>query len=182
MGDPDLVPILETDRLILRGHRIEDYPESASMWADAAVVAHISGIPSTSEQSWARLLRYAGHWHHMGYGFWAVTSKADGSFLGEVGIADNHRASIPEFDGKPEAGWVFTTRAQGQGFATEAAAAMLDWADANLDHTHTSAMFDPTYAASVNLARKLGYADEVLGRYDGEAALFMFRARRMPPA
>ena len=178
MGSGDLVPVLETKRLLLRGHQTSDFPDSAAMWADEQVVAHISGTPSTPEQSWSRLLRYTGHWCHLGYGYWAVLSKEDGAFLGEVGFADYHRQSKPSLEGAPEAGWVFAAFAHGRGFATEAVTAMLVWADANLNHSHTCAMFDPSYSASINLAKKVGYANEVMGRYESQPTLFMQRVRR----
>lgn len=178
--EKDLAPVLETERLLLRGHRMTDFRESAAMWADPAVVAHISGAPSTEEQSWSRFLRYAGHWRHLGFGYWAVVNKADGTFLGEVGFADYHRDTDPDLRGKPEAGWVFIGRAHGQGYASEAVTAMLAWADAKLDYPCTAVMIDPTHAASINLAKKVGYAQEILGRYGDREALFMERARRKP--
>ena len=164
----------------MRGHQVSDFDDSASMWAEQEVVAHISGVPSTHEQTWSRLLRYTGHWHHLGFGYWAVVSKTDGTFLGEVGLADWHRDTEPSLDGKPEAGWVFKGSAHGQGYATEAVTAMLAWADANLSCRYTSAMFNPAHSASINVARKAGFSNEVLGRYGNRETLFMERARRQP--
>lgn len=178
MNEALLVPSIETERLLLRGHHVNDFRESAAMWADERVVAHISGVPSTGEQSWSRLLRYAGHWYHLGFGYWVVVSKADGDFLGEVGFADYRRDTEPSLDGKPEAGWVFKVCAHGKGYATEAVSAMMQWADANLSCMYTSAMFDPAYSASINVAKKVGFSSEVLGRYGDREALFMERARR----
>ncbi|MEM7301133.1 MAG: GNAT family N-acetyltransferase [Pseudomonadota bacterium] len=174
----DIVPVLQTKRLVLRGHRKSDFDACAAMWADEKVVAHISALPSTSEQSWSRLLRYAGHWHHLGFGYWAVDSRADGGFLGEVGFADYHRNTEPSLAGKPEAGWVFKASAHGQGFASEAATAMHEWADANLDCSHTCAMFVPSHAASIRVAEKVGYSNGVMGRYGEHEALFMERVRK----
>jgi RimJ/RimL family protein N-acetyltransferase len=54
--------MIETPRLRMRLHRLDDFDDFAAMWADAQVVEHITGTPSTREQTWARLLRYAGHW------------------------------------------------------------------------------------------------------------------------
>jgi len=178
--DNDLAPVLETERLLLRGHRIADFPDSAAMWADPTVVARITGAPSNEEQSWSRFLRYAGHWRHLGFGYWAVLGKSDGAFLGEVGFADYHRDTEPSLRGKPEAGWVFVAGAHGKGYATEAVTAMLTWADARLDYPYTAVMVDPSYAASINVAKKVGYSQEFLGRYGDRQALFMERARRTP--
>lgn len=55
-------PAIETERLTLRGHRLEDFAESAAMWADPEVTRYISGRPFSAEEIWARLLRYVGHW------------------------------------------------------------------------------------------------------------------------
>ena len=178
MNDASLVPTIETERLLLRGHQVSDFHDSASMWADKEVVAHISGVPSTHEQSWSRLLRYAGHWQLLGFGYWVVQSKANGDFLGEVGLADYHRDTEPTLDGRPEAGWVLRTCAHGKGYATEAVTAMMHWADTTLSCTHTSAMFDPAYSASINVAKKVGFENEVLGRYGDQEALIMERSRQ----
>lgn len=178
MHQSTLVPILETDRLLLRGHHADDFQDSAAMWADEEVVARISGIPSTSEQTWARLLRYSGHWYHLGFGYWVVESKADGSFIGEVGFGNFRRDTEPSLAGTPEAGWVLNRRSHGKGYATEAVTAMLAWADENLDCSHTAAMFDPTHAASLNVAKKVGYSNEVIGRYGNKEVLFLKRKRR----
>lgn len=53
------IPKIETQRLILRAHRLEDFDDYVSLWSDEAVVRFISGIPSTREQTWARLIRSA---------------------------------------------------------------------------------------------------------------------------
>lgn len=172
------VPILETDRLILRGHRVEDFDESAAMWADPVVVRHIGGTPSSREQSWSRLLHYGGHWLHLGFGYWVVAAKSDGRFLGEIGLADYRRDTSPSMSGMPEAGWVLKTDAHGQGYATEAVTRMLEWADTSLEAAKTVCMIDPAYAPSINVARKSGYAHEVVGRYGDRPALFMERARK----
>jgi len=77
-----MVPRLETERLILRGHDVADFESSAAMWADPEVVARISGMPSTAAESWSRLLRYIGHWQALGYRYWVLESKVDGAFVG----------------------------------------------------------------------------------------------------
>ncbi len=178
MNDTTLVPVLETERLILRGHRADDFDALSAMWADPRVVAHISGVPSSREQSWARLLRYTGHWLHLGFGYWAVTDRAEGRFLGEVGFADYRRDTVPDLAGTPEAGWVFAAHAHGKGYATEAVTAMLRWADETLGNSATVAMFDPAHVSSIHVARKVGFAGDRMGRYGENDALFLYRPRR----
>lgn len=173
-----MVPRIETDRLILRGHELADFEESAAMWADPAVVARISGVPSTAAESWSRLLRYIGHWQALGYGYWVLESKRDGRFVGEAGLADYHRDSQPSAHGKPEAGWALKTSAQGQGLATEAVTAVMAWADDELSKKFpmACAIFDPTHAASVRVAEKVGFGNPVKGTFGDQEALFLERA------
>jgi RimJ/RimL family protein N-acetyltransferase len=170
-------PTLETERLVLRGHRSDDFQDSADMWADPQVTAHIYGVPSTREQSWSRFLRYAGHWSHLGFGYWVVETRADAKFVGEVGFADYRRNTTPSIEGFPEAGWVFKTHVHGKGYATEAVSRMLRWADLELNGAKTVCIFDPTHTASINVAKKNGYGDELIGNYEGNETLFMERRR-----
>src|ERR1700730_5578361 len=113
------VPVLETERLKLRGHRLEDFLRCAAMWADPEVTRYIGGKPHTEEESWGRLLRYTGHWSLLGFGYWVVEENSTGSFIGEVGFAD-YKRGLPALSGIPEIGWAFVTKARGKGYATEA--------------------------------------------------------------
>lgn len=168
-------PRLETARLILRGHTEADFDAMAAMWADPIVVRFISGTPSTPEETWSRLLRLSGQWSISGFGYWAVTAGDDGRYVGDVGFADFRRAIEPSLDGLPEAGWVLVPREHGKGFASEAAAAILAWADATLPVDRTVAIFHPDHAASIHVARKLGFGGDVLGTYKGAATLILSR-------
>ena len=91
-------PVLKTDRLILRPHRVEDFDVSAAMWADPDVVRYVTGAPSARPLSWGRLLRYIGHWQALGFGYWVVETRDDGRFLGEVGFADHRRDIEPSLN------------------------------------------------------------------------------------
>ena len=68
-------PVIETERLVLRPHAATDFDGVYALWADPLVMRHILGRPSTREESWSRLLRYAGHWSLLGFGFWAMPEK-----------------------------------------------------------------------------------------------------------
>src|SRR6185437_10331372 len=108
---------ITSDRLVLRPHSLADVDECAAMWADPDVTKHIGGRPFTSEETWARVLRYAGHWQLLGFGYFAVRERASGKFVGDVGLADFRRAITPELV-LPEAGWALATSAHGKGYAT----------------------------------------------------------------
>src|ERR1700761_713211 len=99
-------PVIETERFILRPQIEADYEALCAIWADPEVVRYISGVPSTREQTWHRLVRGAGMWAMKGYGPFAILDKQSGRYLGDAGHADYHRGLGPTFDPYPEAGWV----------------------------------------------------------------------------
>ncbi len=172
---PESVPILETKRLHLRGHTIADFAPSASMWADPEVTRYIGGKPLTAEESWSKLLRYAGHWALLGFGYWVVEKKITGDFLGEVGFADYKREVDPPLGAKPEIGWAFASHAHGKGYATEAVRAIVAWGDAHFKSQQTTCIIAPENAASIRVASKCGYKESQLATYRGQPTLLFVR-------
>lgn len=145
------------------------------MWADPVVTRHIGGRPSTREESWSRLLRYAGLWPLLGFGYWAVEDKATGRFVGDVGFADFQRDITPPFEGAPEAGWVLAPWAHGRGYATEAVRAALAWADAHLGGARAVCIIDSGNDASIHVATKCGFAEYARTLYKGGPAVLFRR-------
>jgi RimJ/RimL family protein N-acetyltransferase len=106
----EMIPEIVTDRLRLRPHGMQDFAASAAMWADPEVTRFIGGRPFSEEETWARLLRYAGHWSFLGFGYWAVEEHSGSDFIGEVGFADFKRQIQPPIGDIPELGWLFVPR------------------------------------------------------------------------
>jgi RimJ/RimL family protein N-acetyltransferase len=150
---------LETERLLLRRHRLDDFEALAALWADPRVVQHISGKPSSASDSWARLLRYAGHWSLLGYGFWAIEEKASGRFVGGLGFADFKREIEPPL-AAPEMGWVLAPWAHGRGYATEAVRGALAWGLARFGPVEIACLISPENAASLRVAEKAGFREK----------------------
>ena len=98
------IPVLETDRLILRGFRLDDFDALIAMWALPETVRYIGGVPQTREQTWMRLLRHIGMWNAMQFGFWAVTDKASGDVIGQAGFHEMRRDLTPSIENTLEAG------------------------------------------------------------------------------
>ncbi|WP_420004196.1 GNAT family N-acetyltransferase [Arenibacterium sp. LLYu02] len=174
-------PVVETERLRLRPHQVGDFPALAQTWADPEVVRFISGVPSTEEASWARLLRYMGHWQALGFGYWAVTLKAEGTYVGDAGFADFRRDITPPLNHVPEAGWVLASQFHGQGYGREAVEAIHRWAQDHTTWERSCCLFDPEHLVSQNLALKVGYVPRAeLGRYNGQPVRMMFRSYDRP--
>ena len=170
-------PVLTTERLVLRPHAITDFADGVAMWSDPGVTRYITGRPSTGEEVWARILRYAGSWRLLGYGYWAITDRATGRFIGEGGFHDLKRDFQPAFEGAPEIGWGLIPEVHGRGLAHEATRAMLDWSDPALDDARTVCLIGPENAPSLKLAGKLGYREYARTGYRGEAVILFDRAR-----
>jgi RimJ/RimL family protein N-acetyltransferase len=169
------IPVIETARLKLRGHRLDDFIPCAAMWADPTVTRHIGGKPFTEEESWSRLLRYAGHWAMLGFGYWVVEEKAVGGFAGEIGFADYKRILEPSLKDVPEIGWALTTQAQGRGYATEAARAVIAWGDAHLGCSRTACIIHPENLRSIRVAEKCGYRELLRTTYRGQPTTVFLR-------
>jgi RimJ/RimL family protein N-acetyltransferase len=169
------IPILETSRLKLRGHRLDDFLHSAAMWADPQVTQYIGGKPLTEEESWTKFLRYAGHWQLLGFGYWAVEEKATGNFVGELGFADYKRELQPSLQGIPEIGWVLASPARGKGYATEAVRAAVAWGDPHFHRARTACIIVPENLASIRVAEKCGYCGPQPATYKGKPVLMFVR-------
>ena len=170
-------PVLTTARLSLGPHEAADFGDMLTTWQDPVVVKYFGGVPSTPEECWARLLRYAGLWRLLGFGYWRVRERATGRFVGEVGLAEFRREISPSLAGWPEAGWVLAPWAHGQGFAREAAEAMLAWADGVLQARRTVCLIDPGNASSLALAAKLGFEPFAHTHYKGKPSTLLERRR-----
>jgi RimJ/RimL family protein N-acetyltransferase len=167
----DPVPVIETTRLRLRGHRADDHAALLAIWSDPAVVRYIGGRPSTAQEAWLRLLRYPGLWCVLGYGYWAIEEKSSGRCIGDIGYADFKREITPSLDGMPELGWVMASASHGQGYASEALAAVMAWGRAHLGEHTSACIIDPDNAASIRLAVKAGFTLREQTTYMGDPVL-----------
>lgn len=147
---------IETNRLILRLHQKEDFNELHKMWSDENIVKYISGKPSSEAESWRRLMVYRGHWDINNYGYFAVILKETNEYIGDCGLSDFKRGlkEIPE--AAPEIGWMIKSQAQGNGYASEAISAILNWFDNNFQDK-TYCIIDPINKASIRIAEKSQY-------------------------
>ena len=172
------VPVLETTRLLMRGYRADDLAPFVAMWQDPAYYRYLSGAPLPSEELWKLLLRNAGHWALMGYGPWAIEEKASGQFIGTVGLFDFKRNIEPALGDAPEVGWVLAPRAHGQGYASEAVAAALAWAENYFGPVRMVCLIHPENVSSLRVAAKFGFCEYARTTYKGEPGVLLERGAR----
>ncbi len=178
LQQPVVVPTIETARLKLRGHRLDDFPHCAAMWADPNVTRYIGGKPLTEEEAWTKFLRYAGHWALLGFGYWVVEEKSTGKVAGELGFADYKRAVEPSLKGMPEIGWVLASYAHGKGYATEAVRAIVAWGDIHFQSARTACIVASENHASIRVAEKCGYREQQVANYKGNPLMMFVREPR----
>lgn len=175
---PKDCPVLVTERLTLRAHTVRDFADSAAMWADPVVVKHIGGVPFSPEDVWSRILRYAGLWPLLGFGYWTIRESDSGRFVGEAGFADFRRQMVPDLASAPECGWALAGWAHGMGYASEALRTILDWGDRSLEGNGTVSLIEPANEASIRLARKLGYREFARANYRNRPCILLERRAR----
>lgn len=154
------IPVLETERLVLREHRSADLAAYAAMWAEPEVVLFTSGKPLTQEQAWKKLVGHRGMWAMFGFGYLAIEDKADGRLIGDAGVQDARRRIEPSLAGTLEAGWTLSAAAQGRGFAREAMQAVLSWCDRAHPGTPITCIIDGNHTRSIRLAGHLGFREQ----------------------
>lgn len=142
------IPTLETERLILRAHTLDDIPaEIAFFETDRSEGV---GGPLPAEQVWRGVATMAGHWALRGYGFWAIEDKETGDYLGRAGLWYPH--GWPE----PELGWTLMQNAEGRGIAFEAALRAREYAYDVLGWTTAISMMRINNTRSIALAERMG--------------------------
>jgi RimJ/RimL family protein N-acetyltransferase len=140
---------IETDRLILRPTRAEDFDGWAALMGDEDNSRHIGG-PQPRAVAWRGFLSMAGAWAIQGYGMFSVIEKSSGRWVGRLG------PWYPEGWPGTEVGWGLAREAWGKGYATEGAVAAIDWAFDTLGWTEVIHSIAPDNPASQGVARRLG--------------------------
>jgi RimJ/RimL family protein N-acetyltransferase len=166
-------PTLESPRLLLRPHRIDDFEALHGLTVAPETRAFLSGEPSR-EDSYKRLLTSVASWHLFGYGTFAVLEREGGNYVGNCGLFRLERDLDPPFEGEPEAGWIIAHSRWGRGYASEAMRAVLAWFDAAIGIRRTVCMISPGNIGSEKLAGALGYRQIGLSRYRGGEELMRY--------
>lgn len=167
-------PVLETERLRLRGITIEDWPFIRDRWANPQFTRYI-GAPLSEEESWGKFLRSIGQWVVMGFGYWAVDEKQTGAVIGEIGFMHYKRIMEPAIEDGPEIGWGFAPSTHGKGYASEAALCAVEWGDAHFKTSRMTCIIDPANKGSIRVAEKCGFGEVRRATYKGDEIIVLHR-------
>ena len=165
--------VLETERLGLREMRQSDVPHLREMIADEyarRIFERIVAIPDY-EQRW--LERNLDRYRELGFGLWAVETKADGAFVGDCGLTWKQIGD----DRLLEVGYHVTAAARGRGYATEAAAACLRYGFEELGAERIVSIVDVRNPASRKVAERIHARYEEGLEYFGRSA-YLFSTER----
>ncbi|SFV32750.1 Protein N-acetyltransferase, RimJ/RimL family [Devosia crocina] len=141
-------PTIETRRLILRPMCGEDLAAYAHMMASPRAI--YMGGPFNALETWRMFCQDIALWSVYGHGGLMIDRKSDRRCVGQVGI--NHGPLYPE----KELGWLLYEGFEGCGYATEAGAALRDWAFGTLGISTLVSYFDPANHASMAVSARLG--------------------------
>ena len=144
--------IVETPRLVLKEFALTDVRHLSPILASLQVMRFSASGCLTLEQTKEKIDSFISSYRKYGFGKWAVILKETNQLIGYCGIG------VEEIDGKQETelGYRLSENYWGQGLATEAARAALDYGFNKLGLPDILAVVEPANTASVRVVEKLG--------------------------
>jgi len=145
--------ILETKRLLLRRLVLGDLDALFAFYRDPDVIKYIPDAPRSYEETKEELEWFMnGNPKFPELGLWATVSRETGQFIGRCGL-------LPwTIDGQNEVEVAFALSKEyrGQGLATEAAGALVQYGFQHLQLSRLICLIEPHNKASINVATKIG--------------------------
>ncbi len=166
------VPVLETERLRLRGPKRADF-ETFATFLQSDRAAFVGG-KQPRVQAWRAFGHLTGHWVLRGFSMFIIADKTTDAALGMAG------PWFPEGWPEPEIGWsIWDAAAEGKGVAHEAATAARAWAYDALGWTTAISLIVDGNARSEALARRMGcqFEGEFTHETFGKSRIFRHPAR-----
>jgi len=142
------IPVLETERLVLRAPRLEDAKTIAALANDRQIAENTARVPHpyklADAKAWIRAVA-----PRAGEESFLIT-LADGTIIGVCGIDLRDEPT-------PELGYWLGRRYWSKGYATEAVRALIDHTFTELEHTALLAGARVTNPASRRILEKCGF-------------------------
>lgn len=146
--------LLETRRLRLRSWRRSDADDYERYCNTPKVMRWLGGVQTRAEV-WEDVAYFMASERRDGVTFWVVERRADDVFLGFCGLIRVPRGECP-VAGELEIGWRLRSDVWRQGFAFEAATAVLDHAFQQLHAPRVLSRAAKGNTPSIRLMEKLG--------------------------
>lgn len=146
------VPHLQTERLMLREYRREDFGAFANHFANPVSSVHFARVDGHT--AWRVFCSHAGLWLLDGAGWWAVEERQTGQLVGNVGAFFREDSTVMEL------GWNTYSAFWGKGYAKEAAAAALSYAFEIRREPKVRALIVSGNEPSIRVAQRLGLVYE----------------------
>jgi RimJ/RimL family protein N-acetyltransferase len=146
------LPLLVTERLLLRQRHEDDLPAILRMDVDPEVMRFLDGPRTDTVEHETEIRARIRKDFGPGLGYWSVFLRdRPDDFLGYISLH-----TMPDFT-EVELGYRFRRAAWHQGIATESAAACLDHAFRTLALSEVVAVVDPDNHGSLRVIAKLGF-------------------------
>ena len=142
------IPVIETERLILRGPEPEDYPNFKHTFSSYR--SRFMGGPLNAYETLMLYAAEIGHWQIRGYGMWMIHDRKTDATLGMAG--GWKPAAWPE----AEIAWIIWPDTAGRGYALEATHAARKYFYTQLGWEGAVSYLDPKNLDSIRLAERLG--------------------------
>ncbi len=145
-------PELETGRLTLRRLELADAPFLVTLLNEPSFLENIGDRGVRNVEDAARYLRDGpfAMYERFGFGLWHAARRADGVAVGMCGLLK--RDNLPDVD----IGYAYLPAFWGQGYAIEAAAAVLEHAARKFGLKRVIGIVSQGNAASIRVLEKLG--------------------------
>lgn len=163
--------ILETERLVLREGEDADAPFMVELLNSPGFLENIGDRGVRDEEGALGFIetRLRGSYREHGFGMWVAVQKADRKPVGLAGLVRREGLDTPDV------GYAFIQKAWGQGYAQEAAAAVLAHAQGPLGIPKLAAITKPENFASMAVLKKIGFTYQgmiQLPGVEGESTYF----------
>jgi RimJ/RimL family protein N-acetyltransferase len=145
------IPVLETKRLALRAPRLEDAKTVAALVNDRRIAENVARIPHPYKKSDAESF-IAGANKPGGEAVFLITLH-DETIIGACGLTMQEKSS----EQTPELGYWLGVKYWGQGYATEALHAVIDYAFTDLGYPALTAAARVTNPLSRRVLEKCGF-------------------------
>jgi [ribosomal protein S5]-alanine N-acetyltransferase len=171
---------IESERLIFRRIEQADFEFFARIHADPIVARYLgNGMPRSIQETRALLEGFYETYKSLELGPLAVLRKSDGLLIGRCGLSDMaievntasgrlprvwyQRSQVPSDANvifEQELGYTFDRNYWGQGYASEAAARVFEYASSTMPFRHIVSVIHPDNVPSIKIAKRCGARQE----------------------